>query len=220
MFVGHLGIGLGLKNIDKRINLGWIFFASLFPDFLLGILVLFGLEKIIIPVNYADLHYLHFIYPYSHSVIAILIWTVLIFILANKYWPTVNGKRTKAAIIFSSAIFLHFIADLIVHVPDIPFLDSKSTLLGFGLWNHMSIALIFEISLVIAGIILYLKSTQGKSFGSKYGIIILMIILSVFNVLGQTIAPAPTNTTGPAISLFAQPIIISGIAYWLDKKRS
>jgi len=47
-----------------------------------------------------------------------------------------------------------------------------------------------------------------------------MFILSLFNVLGQTIAPAPTNTTGPAISFLAQPIIISGIAFWLDKKRT
>lgn len=219
MFVGHLGVGLGLKKIDKRINLGWIFFASLFPDFLLGILLLFGSEKIIIPSNYNDLHYLLFLFPYSHGLVAIFVWTGLIFALTWMYWPTVNDKKTKAAFIFSSAIFLHFIADLIVHIPDIPILNNDSTMLGLGLWNHMSIALVFEISLVTAGIIIYLKSTQGKGFGSKYGIVILMIILSIFNVLGQTIAPAPTAISGPAISFIAQPIIISGIAYWLDKKR-
>jgi len=220
MFVGHLGVGLGLKKIDKRINLGWIFLASLFPDFLLGLLTLFGLEEILIPANYADLHYLQFSFPYSHSVVAILIWTSLVFILTKKYWPSVNGEKTKAAIIFSSAIFLHFIADLLVHHSDIPLLNNNSTMFGLGLWNNMTIALIFEISLVIAGIIIYLKSTQGSGFGSKYGIVILMIILSLFNVLGQTLAPAPADTSGPAISFIAQPILISGIAFWLDKKRS
>ena len=219
MFVGHLGVGLGLKRIDKRINLGWIFFAALFPDFLLGLFVLFGLENIIIPPDYTELHYLHFIFPYSHSVIAILIWTGLIYILTKRYWPKVNGEKTKAPIIFSAAVFFHFLADLIVHIPDIPILNHDSTLIGFGLWNHMSLALIFEIFLVTTGLVIYLKSTQGRGFGSEYGIIILLIVLSLFNVLGQTIAPAPPNTLGPAISLFVQPIIISGIAFWLDRKR-
>jgi hypothetical protein len=219
MFVGHLGIGLGLKKIDQRINLGWIFFVSLFPDFLLGLFVLFGFEEIIIPPNYADLHYLHFNFPYSHSFIAILIWTAIIFALAKRYWPTINHEKTKAPIIFSAAVFFHFLTDLIVHIPDIPILNNDSTMLGFGLWNHMTIALIFEISLVVTGIIIYIKSTQDRSFRSKYGIIILLVILSLFNVLGQTIAPAPTNTLGPAISFIAQPIIISGIAFWLDRKQ-
>jgi hypothetical protein len=220
MFVGHLGVGLSLKKIDKRVNLGWIFFASLFPDFLLGILVLLGFENIIIPVNYHELHFLHFSFPYSHSLVAILIWTGIVYFLVKKYWPAVNGQKTKAAIIFSMAILLHFIADLIVHIPDIPLLTNNSTMLGLGLWNNMTIALIFEISLVIAGIIIYLTSTKGSGFGAKYGMIILMIVLSVFNVLGQSIAPAPSDNTGPAISFIAQPIIISGIAFWLDKKRS
>jgi hypothetical protein len=194
MFVGHLGVGLGLKKIDNRINLGWIFFASLFPDFLLGILILFGLEKLIIPENYAQLHYLEFSFPFSQS--------------------------TKAALIFSCAIFLHFITDLIVHSPDIPLFSHDSYKIGFGLWNHMTIALVFEISLVIVGLIIYLKSTNSGGFGAKYGIITLMTILVIFNVLGQTIAPAPGGSIGPAISFIAQPLIISGIAYWLDKKRS
>jgi hypothetical protein len=220
MFVGHLGVGLGLKKIDNRINLGWIFFASLFPDFLLGILILFGLEELIIPANYAQLHYLEFSFPFSHGLIALFIWIGIVYFLAKRYWPKVDGQSTKAALIFSCAIFLHFITDLIVHSPDIPLFSHDSYKIGFGLWNHMTIALVFEISLVIVGLIIYLKSTNSGGFGAKYGIITLMTILVIFNVLGQTIAPAPGGSIGPAISFIAQPLIISGIAYWLDKKRS
>ena len=220
MFVGHLGVGLGLKRIDTKVNLGWIFFASLFPDFLLGILVLLGIESIIIPINYDQLHYLNFSFPYSHGVIAIFIWTGIVFLVAKKFWPTVNGQNTKAAIIFSLAILLHFVADLIVHIPDLPLLSNSTPKLGLGLWNHMTIALIFEIGLVLIGISIYLKSTRPSGFISKYGIVILMGTLCLFNIIGQTIAPAPPDNTGPAVSFIAQPIIISGIAYWLDTKRS
>jgi hypothetical protein len=220
MFVGHLGVGLGLKKIDKRINLGWIFFASLFPDFLLGILILFGLENLIIPHNYDQLHYLEFSFPFSHGLIAIFLWTGIVYLIAKKFWPKVDGQHTKAALVFASAIFLHFIMDLIVHIPDIPVLSFDSYKIGLGLWNHMTTALIFEMVLVISGLIVYLTSTISRGFGGKYGIIILITLLAIFNVLGQTIAPAPGNSIGPAISFVAQPIIISGIAFWLDKKRS
>jgi len=219
MFVGHLGVGLGLKKIDKRINLGWIFFASLFPDFLLGIFVLFGFENLIIPENYDQIHFLEFTFPYSHSMLAIFLWSGIVYLLAKMYWPKVNGQNTKAALIFSSAIFLHFITDFIVHIPDLPLISTDSLKIGLGLWNHMTIALVFEVLLVIVGLAIYLTSTESKGFASKYGIIILMLVLTIFNILGQTIAPAPANISGPAISFVVQPLIISGIAFWLDKKR-
>jgi hypothetical protein len=218
MFVGHLGVGLGLKKIDDRINLGWIFLASLFPDILLGILILFGLEELLIPANYDQLHYLEFSFPYSHGVIAIVLWTGIVYFLANKYWPKVDGQRTKAGFIFAAAIFLHFVSDLIVHIPDIPISGNNSAKIGFGLWNYMTIALTFEMILVVTGLLVYLSFKKTRTFRSTYGIITLIVVLSALNIMGQTIAPAPENVTGPAISFIAQPIIIAGIAFWLDKR--
>ena len=55
MFVGHLGVGLTLKKIEPKINLGILFFASLFIDFLLGLFVLAGLEQVIVPNAYSQL---------------------------------------------------------------------------------------------------------------------------------------------------------------------
>ena len=47
MLAGHFAAGLVLKQADKKINLAYFLFAASFLDFLLGILVLLGLEKII-----------------------------------------------------------------------------------------------------------------------------------------------------------------------------
>ena len=79
MFAGHLAAGLVLKKMERRINLGWLFFAALFHDFLLGILILLGLEKIHIPANFAQTHYLTFTFPYSHGLTASIIWSALAF---------------------------------------------------------------------------------------------------------------------------------------------
>jgi len=56
MFAGHLAAGLVLKNMERRLNLAWLFFAGLFHDFLFGILVLLGLEQVHIPSNFAQTH--------------------------------------------------------------------------------------------------------------------------------------------------------------------
>ena len=74
MFVGHLGVGLALKKIEPKINLGILFFASLFIDILLGLFILADLEQVMVPNAYSQLHYLHFSFPYSHSLFAVVIW--------------------------------------------------------------------------------------------------------------------------------------------------
>ena len=42
MGIGHVAIGLGLKRADPQINAGWLIFAALLPDFLLGLFALAG----------------------------------------------------------------------------------------------------------------------------------------------------------------------------------
>ena len=219
MFAGHLGVGLALKKADKRINLGWLFFASLLPDFILGILVLTGIEKIIIPPNYDHLHYVRFDFPFSHGLTAIIVWSLLVFGLAKLMWPKDSKGNTKPAMILAAAVFLHFLADLVVHIAEIPVLGRDSYKIGLGLWNHLTFGLLLEVGLAVAGIIIYLKCTKGSGFLANYGILLSMILLTTFTVVGMTMAPAPPNTTGPALTFIIQPIIISALAFWLDRKR-
>jgi hypothetical protein len=46
---------------------GWLIFATLLPDFLLGWFVLAGLESYEAPNDYPSLHYLLFTFPWSHG---------------------------------------------------------------------------------------------------------------------------------------------------------
>jgi len=43
--IGDVAVGLALKRADRRINVGWLVFAALLPDFLLGWFVLAGWES-------------------------------------------------------------------------------------------------------------------------------------------------------------------------------
>ncbi len=80
MFIGHYGIALAAKRVDKNIPLGLLFFATQFADILFFTLVLLGIESMsfvpgITVVSPLDFTY----YPYSHGLAASLIWSGLFF---------------------------------------------------------------------------------------------------------------------------------------------
>ncbi len=82
MFIGHYGVSLAAKRLDARLPLGWLFLAVQLPDILWAVLFLLGVEKArIIPAQTAvmavDLYYI----PYSHSLVASLLWAGVIYAL-------------------------------------------------------------------------------------------------------------------------------------------
>ncbi|MCP4214406.1 MAG: hypothetical protein GY765_07100 [bacterium] len=219
MFAGHLGVGLALKKAEKGSNLGWLFFASLFPDFLLGILVLSGMESIHITADFAQLHYPLFSFPYSHGLIAVLCWSALFFLVV-KFFSRDKAGSTKKGLILGACVFLHYMADVIVHVAEMPLLGNNSPKIGLGLWNHLYLGLAFEMLLVVIGLVLYLKSTKTKGALGSYGIPVLMVLISVFTIVGMTVAPPPPNPQAPATFFVIQTFAIAALGFWLDKKRS
>jgi membrane-bound metal-dependent hydrolase YbcI (DUF457 family) len=216
MGVGHLAVGLMLKRAEPRVNLGLLFFATLLPDFLLGVFYWLGLEQASVPGHYEDAHSVVFSFPYSHGLLASLLWSVLVFLLARYLWQ--KGDGTKIGIILGLAVFSHFILDFIVHVPDLPVLGRDSYKLGLGLWDQMTIALTLEMLLVVAGLIFYLNRAVGKGPGGRFGIAILMVVFSVLTVVGMR-SSVPPNLTVLAVSWLVTPLVLSGIAFLLDRSR-
>lgn len=214
MGVGHLAVALVLKRAEPRINLGLLFFASLLLDFLLGIFYWLGLEQASIPAHYENAHSVVFSFPYSHGLLASLLWSALVFLLARYLWKKEDG--TRIGIIFGLAVFSHFILDFIVHVPDLPVLGRNSYKLGLGLWDQMSIALTLEMLLVVIGLIFYLNRAGVKGFGGRFGILILMVVFSMLTVVGMR-SSEPPNLTVLAVSWLVTPLVLSGIAFWLDR---
>jgi len=218
MFAGHLAVGLVLKKIDHRINLAWLFFATLFHDFLLGIFTLLGLEQILIPTNYAQVHYLMFDFRYSHSLIASILWSLLGFgityVVLHKW---TNKERVQASIAIALSVFSHFVLDWIVHVPDLPLLGADSPKLGLGLWENLPLALALETILVLIGFIFYLTTIKPKSNLARYGLGGLLLFVTVMTIMGMWFATTPPPMMGAAMSWIFQPFLICGLAYWFDK---
>ncbi|MEZ4712933.1 MAG: hypothetical protein R3A44_37435 [Caldilineaceae bacterium] len=218
MFAGHLAAGLALKQVDKRVNVGWLFFASLFADFLLGLFVLSGLEQVHIPPNFQEIHYLTFTFPYSHGLAATLLWSLLAFVIARQLWPAKGAQRNRIGVVIALAVFSHFVLDWIVHVPEMPLLSEDSLKLGLSLWNHLAVALTLEALLVLGGLILYFQAVKPTRRLTQYGVPLLMIMVTLATVAGQALSNTPPPATAAALSWITQPIVLGGIAYWLDRK--
>jgi hypothetical protein len=218
MFIGHYGVSLAAKRVDARLPLGWLFVAVQLPDILWAVLFLLGVEKArIIPAQTAvkavDLYYI----PYSHSLLASLVWAGAIYALF-RYLPSRAAglqKKGTVAIAMALAVISHFVLDVIVEV-NLPLYDDAAKI-GLGLANNALAAYIVEGLILVAGLILYLKSTAPKNLTGRYGMIVFVIVMLAFNL--AMFGPPPTDLQFVAVSSLGSFAVMAGVAFWLDRQR-
>ena len=131
MFIGHYAVALGAKKISPTVSLGTLFPASQFIDLLWPIFLLLGLEHVRIdpgntvftPLDFYD-------YPISHSLLAVLGWSLGFGLL---YYAVQRSGRN--ALILGALVLSHWVLDFISHRPDLPLIPGMETRVGLGLWN-------------------------------------------------------------------------------------
>ena len=215
MFIGHLGAGLAMRKFDKKTNLAWFFVSVLVLDLLLWIFILLGIERVIVPENFEKLHYLKFFFPYSHSLIGTLAWSILVYVAAE-----IITKRRKTAILMGLGVFSHYLFDFIVHTPELTIWGDNSAVIGLGLWNHIYLALTVELVFYFTGLVIYLRETRGIGFGGRYGMYIFSVFLVAAAFVSQVLSPRPQNGIEVAGSALLSIVLVILISYWLDRKRT
>ncbi len=213
MFIGHFGIGFAAKRIAPKTSLGTFFIASQFIDLLWPVLVLFGIEQVKIDPGNTVVTPLEFsYYPYSHSLLTVLVWSLLIGIT---YFIV---KRNKAVSIYLGALVLsHWLFDLIVHRPDLPLVPWQETKTGLGLWNSLAGTIFVEGLIFTAGVFLYFKTTRAANKKGNYGLwglVLFFVVIYFSNLFG----PLPPSTEDIAYSGLLQWIFVVW-AYWVDRNR-
>src|SRR5918996_5574702 len=122
MFVGHYGVSFAAKKFEPGISLWLLFVAVQWLDVVWAPLVLLGIESVrIVPgitaSNPLDLYYM----PYTHSLVAAVLWSVGAMILCK---PLRSVGSWSAAAWIGAAVFSHWILDWVVHRPDLPLYDN------------------------------------------------------------------------------------------------
>lgn len=213
MFIGHYAAALAAKKAAPKTSLGTLFLASQFIDLLWPLFLLFGIENVRIqPGNTAVTPLDFYNYPYSHSLLFVLIWAILfgiVYFFIKKY-------RT-GAIVVSLCVLSHWLLDLIVHRPDLPLAPGTANV-GLGLWNSVPLTLIAELGLFAVGLYLYIRTTSSKDRIGSYGFYSLMIFILVIYLM-NLFGPPPPDVKMIAIAGNAGWLLVLW-AYWADKHRT
>ena len=216
MFVGHYGPSFAIKSLRPAIPLWALFIAVQLVDVAWALLVLFGVEKVrIVPgitaSNPLDLYYM----PYTHSLVAAVIWSVAVAVLVM-LMPRLATR--SAAIWIGAAVFSHWPLDVLVHRPDLPIYDDTMKI-GLGLWNFPTIALALEVALLFGGMVMYLRVTKPINAVGRFGLPVfgvVMVAIQSYVFFG----PAPTSPAAAATTALVSYVVFAAVAEWLARQRS
>ena len=214
MFIGHFAVGFGAKRVAPEVSLGTFFLAAQLADLVWPNLVLIGIERFEIQPGITRVTPLDFTYyPYSHSLVAALFWSVL----ASLVYLAVKRGRVQAAVTVGVVVASHWVLDVVSHRPDMPLTLSSETRIGFGLWNSLGATIAVEFILFVIGLALYLSVTAPKDNIGRYGLAGLITFLLVINIL-NLFGPPPPSVTAVAWSAQAMWLLVAW-GYWVDRHR-
>lgn len=218
MFLGHYGFAFALKRAEPKLSLGTLFLAVQLADLLWGVFVLLGWEHARIVPGYTPSGPLEFLdYPISHSLVAVLVWSV---VAAAAYysWPTRDTTRHwQAAAVVGVAVFSHYPLDLLVHVPDLPLFGNDSPKLGLGLWNHPVAAMIAEFLVFGIGLALYV-AVRSHRHPIRTGRLAVLVLVLVGTYLASVYGPLPPSMTTVAVSAIVFILGVAALAAWADRR--
>lgn len=214
MFAGHVGVALAVGRAERRVNVGVFVGAALLLDLVLWLLVLLGLESVAVPANFASTHQPEFVFPYSHGLLASVLWSAIAgaaALLACSDRPTL---KWRVAVLVAAAVFSHWLLDALVHRPEMPLTSGTSSMVGLALWNNMSIALGIEAMIVAVGLYLFVPGS-GLSRRRSITLTVLTLVVLAATVAGMTIAPPPPSALAMAGSSLVTLGVLCALFCWL-----
>lgn len=218
MLTGHFGVSYALKSKEKHASLGLLFLAVGFADLLWSLFILLGKEHAQLAPNLPSSRLNLYYMPFDHSLIGILFWSIVIYVLF-RFLPAPQGARKSSiALVMAVAVFSHFVLDIPVHRADLGLIGNMYKI-GFGLYNYPLPAFLLEAACLLGGLWLYLRSTTGTSFLGRYGMIGLAVLLLLINAFTYW-GPMPQNIQEVALFLPTVYLVSAILADWLDGKRS
>jgi membrane-bound metal-dependent hydrolase YbcI (DUF457 family) len=213
MFLGHYALAFGAKRIAPAVSLGTLFLACQFADLLWPTLLVLGLEIVEIDPGNTLVTPLNFVkYPYSHSLVMLLVWSVVLALLYLAFRRGRAGAVTVGVLVLS-----HYVLDVITHRPDLPVTIGGDTRLGLGLWNYPGTALATELALFLGGIAMYVSVSRERDRAGRIGLLALIATLGAI-YFAALYGPPPPNAEAVAMAGHLSWLFVLW-AYWIDRHR-
>jgi hypothetical protein len=217
MFVGHYSVAFAAKSEGNKIPLWVLFIAVQFLDYIWATLVLLGIEKLRVIKGFTAGSMLDsYFHPYSHSLIAAVVWSCV----GAFVYKAVCGRfgypcTRSAALIVGLAVFSHWILDLVAHPRDLAIYDDTWKV-GFGLWNYRDPEFALEIALLAGGTILYLRRNVMPAIRKK-AVIAFGVGLTIIQI-GDTYVPrTPLTDRATAMGVWIFYTLFVVVAFLVEK---
>jgi membrane-bound metal-dependent hydrolase YbcI (DUF457 family) len=214
VFIGHFAVGIASKRVAPQVSLGVLLLAPLFLDVLWPIFLVVGIETVRIdpgntaftPLDLQD-------YPYSHSLVMAIVWSLLF----GATWLALKRDRRGAAVL-ALAVFSHWVLDWVTHRPDMPLWPGSSTSVGLGLWNSVIGTILVEGAMFVAAVASYTMTTRARTRAGTIGwwaLVALLVILYFATAFG----PPPPSVVAIEVMAIGAAVMFLWWATWLDRRR-
>ena len=217
MFLGHFGVALAAKRAAPNTSVGWLVFAAQWADELWPLLLIAGVEQVRIQPGYMKAQAMVFEhYPWSHSLLMLIVWGVLMAVVYRTL--RANSQQPRASLIIGLLVVSHWFLDLPMHAPDLPLWPGNSPKFGWGLWNSVAGSYALEALFFGTGLVMYLRQTRARDRVGSWGLYVLLALL-VFLQVGSSLGAPPSDQRLLGVSslpMFLFPLWFA----WADRHRA
>ena len=215
MFIGHAAAGFASKRFAPRASLAWLLAAPWLLDLLWPVFLLTGIERVRIDPGNTVLTPLDFVsYPWSHSLLMALVWSVLLGAAYRRFTNDARGAWVVGGLVAS-----HWVFDLVVHRADLPLAPGLAVKVGFGLWNSVLGTLAVEGGLFALGLASYLRATRARGLWGMVSLWALVVfLLGIY--AGNLTGPPPPGTAAIAWVTLVFGALLVPWAMWIERTRA
>jgi len=213
MFIGHFAVALGAKRYAPQTSLAVLVAAAQLADLLWPVFLALGLEHVRFNPDASPFLRLDFLdYPYSHSLVALIVWGV---VLGTVYRAIT--RKTRALWIIAGLVVSHWVLDVATHNRDMP-LYPGSVKVGLGLWNSVPATLIVETIFYAIGLWIYVRTTRARDAIGRWAFAALAVFLVVAYV--ASLGSLPPSLQALYLSALAGAAVLLLWCWWADEHRA
>jgi membrane-bound metal-dependent hydrolase YbcI (DUF457 family) len=215
MFIGHFGLSFAAKRATPRVSLAVLFTAAAFADVLWPVLVALGYEHVRIDPGNTAFTPLDFVsYPYSHSLLTLIVWGAAFAVV----YRAITAENGRTFAVLTSLVVSHWVLDFMTHRPDMP-LYPGGPKLGLGLWNSLVGTVAIEVPLFALGVWIYTNATRPRDKTGRWAFVGLIVLLVVSYIANIFSGPPPSVQ-----ALYVAALVGTGVLLvwsgWADRHRA
>jgi hypothetical protein len=212
MFLGHFALGFAAKRAAPRVSLATLVAAAQLPDLIWPVLVASGAEDVRIAPGNTAFTPLEFVsYPWSHSLVLVVVWG-LAFALLHR----LRTAYARATLPLAGLAVSHWLLDYLTHRPDLPIVPGGARY-GLGLWNNVPLTLALELVLFAIGVWLYAQITRPRGTAGQWAFVSLVLVLLM--AYAANIFSAPPSITAIWSGGMVGGLLVLAWAAWADRQR-